>query len=43
MLISIAIHKNNQFVLERAMIDLVISVIVVISINGLFRLNIKPW
>ena len=43
MLISIAIHRKTQLVLEMAMIELVIRVIIVIIINGLFRLNIKSW
>ena len=36
-LISIDIHRKTQFVLEIAMIELMISVIDVINKNGLFR------
>jgi hypothetical protein len=36
MLISIDIHRKIQFLLDRAIIDLIISVDVVIRRNGLF-------
>lgn len=36
MLISIAIHRNTQFVLDRAIKDLIISLVVTITMKGLF-------
>lgn len=42
-LISIAIHKNIQLVLDRAIIDLIINEDKVRVINGLFRYDIKTW
>ena len=41
MLISIAIHKKSQFVLERAIIDLVISVIKVIRYKWFVKVKHK--
>jgi len=43
MLISMAIHRKIQFVLDIAIIDLVSRVVVVININGLFKYIIKAW
>jgi len=42
-LISIAIHRNNQFVLEITIIDLIIIKVIVKNINGLLYWNIKTW
>ena len=42
-LISIAIHKNNQFVLDNAIIELVNKVVNTIREIGLFMLFIKTW
>jgi len=42
-LISMAIHRKTQFVLDIAIIDLVSRVVVVISINGLFKYILKAW
>ena len=43
MLISMAIHKNSQLELERAMIELMRRVIITIELNGLLRVFIKTW
>jgi len=42
-LISIAIHRKIQFVLDRAIMDLNTSVEEVNIRNGLFIYNIKTW